>query len=49
MLLFGNLAGQFGRKRMYGLELSIVIIATLGLTQASSGFNGTMQIQPWLI
>lgn len=32
MVLFGVLADTFGRKRLYGLELVIGIVATLGLT-----------------
>lgn len=57
MVLFGNLADRYGRKSLYGVELVIVIIATLGLTQASSGYDHTsaysgrtpMSIFPWLI
>jgi PHS family inorganic phosphate transporter-like MFS transporter len=43
MILFGHLANRYGRKRLYGLELVIVIIATLGLTQVSGGYNRN----PW--
>lgn len=50
MVLFGYLADNFGRKRLYGVELVIVICATLGLTQASAGYdNKAMDIFPWII
>jgi hypothetical protein len=50
MVLFGYLADNFGRKRLYGVELVIVICATLGLTQASAGYdNNSMYIFPWII
>lgn len=49
MILFGHLADRFGRKRLYGLELVIVIIATLGLTQVSAGYNHSMDAFPWII
>jgi len=38
-LLFGWLADVFGRKRMYGLELTIIIIATLAQALAGDGFS----------
>jgi PHS family inorganic phosphate transporter-like MFS transporter len=50
MLVFGHLADRWGRKRLYGLELVIVIVATLGLTQASAGYNQkSMKVYPWII
>lgn len=50
MLAFGYLADHFGRKRLYGVELVIVICATLGLTQASAGYeNKSMLVFPWII
>ncbi|OAG01995.1 MFS general substrate transporter, partial [Paraphaeosphaeria sporulosa] len=50
MILFGHLADKFGRKRLYGVELVIVICATLGLTQASAGYdNKSMYVFPWII
>src|ERR1700742_93867 len=33
-LIFGWLADLFGRKRMYGIELIIIIVGTLGQTLA---------------
>ncbi|KAG9312574.1 inorganic phosphate transporter [Chiua virens] len=41
-VLFGWLADTLGRKRMYGVELSIMIIATFG--QAASGWGPHLSI-----
>ncbi|KAF0555070.1 phosphate transporter [Gigaspora margarita] len=37
-LVFGWCADRFGRKRMYGLELSIMIVATFGSAMSSGSF-----------
>jgi PHS family inorganic phosphate transporter-like MFS transporter len=37
-LLFGYLADRIGRKRMYGVELMVIIIGTLGQTLAGNAF-----------
>jgi PHS family inorganic phosphate transporter-like MFS transporter len=50
MLLFGWLADVFGRKRLYGVELVIGIVATLGLTQVSAGYNqNSMSAFAWIV
>jgi PHS family inorganic phosphate transporter-like MFS transporter len=50
MVLFGWLADVFGRKRLYGVELVIGIIATLGLTQVSAGYNQqSMSPFAWIV
>ena len=36
-LLFGYLADRLGRKRMYGVELIIIIVGTVGQTLAGNG------------
>ncbi|KAK0386083.1 hypothetical protein NLU13_5920 [Sarocladium strictum] len=36
MILFGWLADVYGRRRMYGIELGIIILCTLGCALASS-------------
>lgn len=45
-VLFGWLADVFGRRRMYGVELGIIIVATLGCALASPSqavnFTGLM-------
>ncbi|KAI0131570.1 MFS general substrate transporter [Daldinia grandis] len=48
MLLFGCLADRYGRKTVYGLELSIVVVATVGMTTASSGHRNSMNVYGWI-
>ena len=48
-LLFGYLADKYGRRKLYGLELIIVVVGTLGVAQCSSGYNGSMSIFGWLL
>jgi MFS transporter, PHS family, inorganic phosphate transporter len=38
-LVFGFLADLFGRTRLYGIELIIVIISTLGLAFSGTGYQ----------
>jgi MFS transporter, PHS family, inorganic phosphate transporter len=38
MLLMGHLADRQGRKALYGFELGILIIATMGVVQSGEGF-----------
>lgn len=38
MILFGHLADRVGRKRLYGLELIIILIATIGILFSSNGY-----------
>lgn len=56
----GHFADRFGRKRLYGVELAIVIVATLGVIQASEGvmvplnasetvMEHSMSIYSWLM
>ena len=47
MILFGHLADRIGRKKLYGLELIIVIGATIGLAQSSNGYN-SMNVYAWI-
>lgn len=46
-ILFGVLGDLFGRKKMYGLLLLIILWATLGLASAADGSNGSMNITGW--
>ncbi|KAH6876348.1 major facilitator superfamily domain-containing protein [Thelonectria olida] len=56
MLLMGHCADRAGRKKLYGLELLILIVATMGVVQASNGFvyqtretyKPSMDIYAWL-
>jgi MFS transporter, PHS family, inorganic phosphate transporter len=38
-LIFGFLTDRFGRKRLYGVELLVVIFGTIGFVQCSAGYN----------
>lgn len=46
---FGILADIYGRRKMYGLELLITILASLGFASASSGVYNSMSMVAWLI
>ncbi|KAF7545322.1 hypothetical protein G7Z17_g9261 [Cylindrodendrum hubeiense] len=39
MIVFGHLADRLGRKRLYGLELLVIILGTLGMIQSSDGYS----------
>ncbi|RYP08452.1 hypothetical protein DL765_008782 [Monosporascus sp. GIB2] len=41
-LLFGFLADRYGRTRLYGIELVLVIVSTIGVATSSFGFNNNM-------
>lgn len=47
--VFGILADKNGRKKMYGIELLLIISATLGVVMCSSGTHGSMSVYAWLI
>ncbi|KAH9210727.1 inorganic phosphate transporter 1-4 /Pi cotransporter [Leptodontidium sp. 2 PMI_412] len=46
---FGILADRYGRKKMYGFELLIVIVATVGLALCSKGAANSVNILAWVI
>lgn len=48
-VLFGFLADKKGRKTMYGVELLLLIMSTLGVVMASNGTHHSMDIFSWLI
>jgi PHS family inorganic phosphate transporter-like MFS transporter len=48
-LAFGILADRYGRKKMYGLELLIVIVATVSLALCSKGAQGSVNILAWVV
>lgn len=51
--LFGILADRYGRRSLYGIELIIVIISTVGLLQCSNGISDgeayTWNIDVWIL
>jgi MFS family permease len=38
-LLFGYLADKYGRTRLYGIELVLVIVSTIGVATTSNGYG----------
>jgi MFS transporter, PHS family, inorganic phosphate transporter len=48
-VVFGILADKNGRKKMYGVELVLIISATLGVAMCSTGEHNSMSIFAWLI
>lgn len=48
-VLFGYLADRNGRKKMYGVELMLLITSTLGVVMSSTGENGSMDVFSWLV
>lgn len=48
-VMFGFLADKYGRKKMYGVELVLLITATVGVVMSSTGYNGSMDVYTWLI
>lgn len=46
---FGYLADRYGRKKMYGVELMLLITSTLGVVMSSNGVNASMDAFSWLI
>jgi PHS family inorganic phosphate transporter-like MFS transporter len=47
--LFGYLADRYGRRKLYGVELVVVIFGTLGMAQVSTGANKSMSVLWWII
>ncbi|KFY50582.1 hypothetical protein V496_09295, partial [Pseudogymnoascus sp. VKM F-4515 (FW-2607)] len=48
-LIFGFLADKYGRRKLYGVELIIVIFGTLGVAQSSAGYSNSMSILSWMM
>jgi PHS family inorganic phosphate transporter-like MFS transporter len=46
---FGFAADLLGRRKMYGLELVIIIVGTMLLLMSSNGEKNSMAIGGWLI
>ncbi|RMZ88798.1 hypothetical protein DV736_g3970, partial [Chaetothyriales sp. CBS 134916] len=47
-VFFGVLADKHGRKKMYGVELVLLITATLGVVMCSTGVDGSMNVFAWI-
>ncbi|RMZ79495.1 hypothetical protein DV738_g3287, partial [Chaetothyriales sp. CBS 135597] len=47
-VFFGILADKHGRKKMYGVELVLLIAATLGVVMCSTGVDGSMNVFAWI-
>jgi MFS transporter, PHS family, inorganic phosphate transporter len=47
-VVFGILGDFWGRRKMYGVELLIIIFATLGVAQCSPGVGHSMSLIGWL-
>lgn len=48
-IIFGFFGDKYGRKKMYGAELLLLIAATLGVVMCSTGEHNSMNIFAWLI
>ena len=48
-IAFGYLGDIYGRKKMYGIVLAIILWATLGMAIAADGSHGSMNIIVWLV
>ena len=46
-VVFGILADHVGRRKVYGLELMVIILSTLCVTMSASGYQGSMNIFGW--
>jgi PHS family inorganic phosphate transporter-like MFS transporter len=46
---FGVAADFLGRRKMYGLELVIIIVGTMFLLMSSNGERNSMNVTGWLI
>ena len=47
-IAFGILGDLYGRRKMYGFELIVLIIGSLGTAMASEG-AGSMNVWGWII
>lgn len=46
---FGFAADILGRRKMYGMELVVIIVGTMLLLMSSSGEKNSMNVAGWLI
>lgn len=48
-IAFGFAADVLGRRKMYGLELVVIIVGTMLLLMSSNGERNSMNVGGWLI
>ena len=48
-IAFGFAADVLGRRKMYGLELVVIIVGTMLLLMSSNGERNSMDVGGWLI
>lgn len=48
-LIFGIMADKWGRKKMYGIELLLLIGSSLGVVMSSAGVENSMNVFAWLV
>jgi MFS transporter, PHS family, inorganic phosphate transporter len=49
MVVFGFLADIYGRRKLYGWELALLLLAGAGVAMSSTGSNDSMDIFGWLV
>lgn len=47
-LTFGFLADIYGRRKLYGYELMVILLAIVGVSMSSPGLVGSMSLFGWL-
>lgn len=47
-IVFGILADLYGRRKMYGYELIVLIVGSIGTAMSSEG-KGSMSIWGWIV
>lgn len=47
-IVFGFFGDKYGRRKMYGYELVVLIVGSIGTAMASSGEADSMNILGWL-
>jgi MFS transporter, PHS family, inorganic phosphate transporter len=48
-VVFGILADFWGRRKIYGIELLILLAGTIGFAMSASGFGRSMNVISWII
>lgn len=48
-IAFGYAADKLGRRKMYGMELVVIIVGTMLLLMSSNGEKNSMNVAGWLI